>query len=294
MIEMIDEQSADFKLEEILSRLEQVLRGHVKAGSKELNELYELSLSAYNSVSCPSFSELISSSLPSVGSHLLEQGIKLHNKCRNLAANHHIQIRSLLKATSAWIFHLTAGKNGKAYATVLKLLTKCGDDFYESCNNPKNALECFNAVTILWNELNDEMKIDELPPLELQEIKVGVFRSITSRLKLLLDQSPFEMKEEMKKNISIAMELASFVPLRYRLLFVDILLVVGSNAADLLDAKEDALQFFGMGISILDSSIQADEANDHEQEDNTVCLRTAYEMKLKAYLAMIFTLCEMK
>lgn len=275
-------------IDEILKQLEQVLRGHQKSITSDSNDLHNASYFVYEYVSSSlAAPQLCEASIP-LRSQIMDLSIKLHNKCRNITMNQYLEIRTVLKASSAYIFSYLGGKSAKVHSTVLKLFSKCGEEFSQLCNNERLADICFKEVEHLWKVIEENSLCEELPPIEVQEIRIGVFHSLVGKIRMSMNKEP-DVKQ-LKQFIAPAMDLCRSIPLKHKLLFIDTLLHIGSAAADNEDTRNEALSFYRTGIELLEQS----DKNVNDNEENSMHLGTLIQLKAKAYLAMILTYCEMK
>ena len=85
----------------------------------------------------------------------LALGVKLHNKARNLTNDTYSEIRTLLKACAAFIF-LGVSHNMKVQGaiTVLKILSKSGQEFLLFPQLAPYALTCSLHATRVWGRMN--------------------------------------------------------------------------------------------------------------------------------------------
>lgn len=280
-------------IDKIMSKLELLLRGgQSKIQSNEIQELLILSNKIY----------LFFFNIVSKGNEynsnqknqFLELAVKLHNKARNLTSQNLTEIRTILKASCAWMFIIFGDKNSKILSTIIKLLTKCGEEFHLNHKNNRCASECYNSVCILWSNSNDIPIYNDLPPLELQEIKLAVFRSLIGKINIEInnDEKNFEIKK-IKQNFASILSLVSGLHIRYRLLIIDRLLKVGHKCADLKMNLRDALHFITIALDLLDN-VKIDELINCN-DDNVVSSKVVdefkeqiIEYKIKSFLMLVY------
>ena len=128
----------------------------------------------------------------------LEIGVKPHNKSPNLLSDNYLEIRTLIRAICAWIFIHFGDRTSKVYLIIVKLFAKTGYDFHYHILQGKRedegrasaaeekrdrklkmwsrAFDCYGVAITLF-ETSKELEIyHRLPPLQVQEIRMAVFR----------------------------------------------------------------------------------------------------------------------
>lgn len=143
-------------IEIILKALEPLIRGST-------TDVIESSKKTILSTGLSLFQALTtmdSSTLPDKDAYLA-LGVKLHNKARNLVNDSYIEVRSLLKSCAAFIF-LAVSQNMKLQGaiTVLKILSKSGQEFRLFPLLAPHALTCSLNATKVWSRMNADLHTD--------------------------------------------------------------------------------------------------------------------------------------
>lgn len=252
----------------------------------------------------------------------LEIGVKLQNKIRNLNANNlqYLEIRTVIRAICCWIFLYFGELNPKSYLIILKVLAKCGYDFHhhlaESSSselfNTKEkmiyrALVCYDTQLKLFEGADDLQVYHRLPPLEIQEIRMAVFRSIVGSMKILFDlgghpdwieNEEVGRKERLMSELHRLMQLArTLVPslhLRYRICLVELLFeITRENLSHEQGVAHEAISYYTSALDILE--IPNDRIHESEDREEEASLnRRKLDLESRAYLGLSFIHAENK
>lgn len=213
---------------------------------------------------------------------LLEISIKLHNKIRNLS-NSLIEIRAILKAACAWAFAALSEKHDKVSVIVIRLLRKAGEELTHIKIMDK-AFDCFIAATNLWKTVENAHYIDQLPPLEVQDLKLAIFFCHLQVLKLLSAEDG--KTNEIKEHLQAAMNLSPYVSIKNRFNLAELMAGIASQ----LSMKN---QFHSAAINLFDKCIDILDSKDLNLENNASAevemkLKHVNTVKMRCYLSMSF------
>jgi hypothetical protein len=306
-------------IETIIGMVETILRG--KTSSVNMQDLLCLSFKCYDFFS--STDADASNLSPSIKTKFLEHGVKLYNKIRNLTAIH-LEIRSNLKATCAWIFGSFGESSSKVFSICLKLLAKCGEDFSKiSKESPsvspeaynQKALRCYSAALSLWNHSEEIELYNQLPPLEVSEIRLSIFRCLLGRIRLVGTTTKDEQHplKELKKDISKAAEMIPTFHLRYRLSLVELIydiispqngrfftsdLASSESSSSTFSLNQDVISYYTLCLDILeipnDPKVTEGKTDDFPVAEERLLYNRKVDLSVRAYLSLAFLYAEMK
>lgn len=262
----------------------------------------------------------------------LALGVKLHNKARNLTNESYSEIRSLLKSCAAFIF-LGVSQNMKLQGaiTVLKILSKSGQEFQLFPLLKPYALICSVNATKLWGRMNSQdLNIERyeifkylnilyiffhifisthytsllyhysLPTPEVQIIKLHAYQALID----VASQS--DKADEIRAAVTGAMDAVRELSIGSKLSFGRNALQVGMRQVD-MDVCADAIITFRLICQALDGVLSNATAwkayaegavvsieNEDGKNNRAMSEHYVYVMKIKAQLAMVFAFTQME
>lgn len=268
----------------IISKSEIMLRGgHSKMTEDEIESIKLDSYRLYDVFHNGSeIMDLVNRISEETKRSFLEAFIKLHNKIRNLPSNL-METRAVLKASCAWAFATLSEKHDKVSIIVIKLLRKAGEELVLIHIDDK-ALDCFAVAINLWRTIQNASYIDQLPPLEVQDLKLAIFSCHLQVLKLLNLENGTTM--EIKDHLQSAMELLPFVSIKNRLSLAELLADIASRLSTKKQFHSSSISIFDKCIEILDSKeLQRENMSANDTEDKW---KHANTIKLRSYLSMAY------
>jgi hypothetical protein len=217
--------------------------------------------------------------------NLLELSIRLHNKIRNLPSSL-IETRAILKAACAWAFATLSERHDKVSIIVIKLLRKAGEEMFH-INLHEKALDCFEVAINLWSTIESAPYIDQLPPLEVQDLKLAVFFCHLQILKLVnLDT---ESIKSIKQYLQSCFELLPYVSTKNRLTLAESLADIASKLSGKKEFQQSSISIFDKCVEILNShDLMADKPHSASNESEQKRLQMASALKLRCYLSMAY------
>jgi hypothetical protein len=270
-------------IEVIIQMVETILRG--KTNSVDLDQLLTLSDKAYEYFSDPMELEGISSNINDASrTKYLEIGVKLHNKARNLGQSQ-VAIRSNLKAACGWMFAAFGEKSAKVFMIVLKLLAKCGEDFRKFVGKNDRALACFETAISLWSNVERLELRDRLPPVDIQDMRIAVFRSHLGKGKILMNQTA--SLKDVKGTLTSAFEMVPSLHLRYRISFVELIMDLITKHFKSEPKMSEAINFYSMNLDVLEIPNDKFDENDEVNEQDELIQRKM-ELSIRSYLSLAF------
>ncbi|RYH20879.1 hypothetical protein EON65_22210 [archaeon] len=278
------------KLALATTKVESILRGKTKLTDQEMQSWIDECYEFYRLVSSKEAISIFEGIPTQEKVQYLEAAIKLYNKLRNVPPHGFQEVKMLLKGACAWLFSLFAERNGKSLSVLLKTLSKCGADFNSVYHKLDMAVECYNAVISFWEAAADMDVFRDLPPLELQFIKICVFSCMLFKLGVCFSA---EDNKSFKSLFTKALELSQSLPTRHKLQLVDKLMSFGqqisndekqlSKAASYFQQAHDMLERLGSSKDIALLGGQEDK------EEKAALMRDVMEMKIKVNLYLVFT-----
>lgn len=139
-------------IEKVLSILELAVRGRCTTSHE--TELTKLS---NNLLERSSMEDIPADMSDSSKTRMVNTAVLLHNKVRNLSTNGvYREIKSLIRAASAWILSKYGQKTQKVLCTCIKLHTRCATDLglFDSSSAQQFALRSANEAISSWEALN--------------------------------------------------------------------------------------------------------------------------------------------
>lgn len=306
-----------YEVENVSNTVEVILRGKIHTIDipkflKDLDEIYDY----FHRRSKTDFEEVISTN----SNKYLEIGVKLQNKIRNLSSNNlqYLEIRTTIRAICCWIFLYFGELSAKSYLIILKVLAKCGYDFHHHLaeqsalssdlyNSKKKflcrALVCYDTQLQLFESADDLQVYHRLPPLEIQDVRMAVFRSIVGSMKILFEvgghpdweegeENPaarrVKLMDELHRRLILARSMVSSLHLRYRICLVELLFeIIRDRLSQEGGEMSDAINYYTTALDILE--IPNDRVHDSEdREEDASLYRRKIDLEMRAYLALCF------
>jgi hypothetical protein len=253
------------EIEPCVQLVEQLLRGAVPAGSIAV----DLRKKAVNLLSWYSTSQAIDefeSCGDSEKSDALAMAVKLHNKSRNLTSPVHAEIRTSLKATSAWMLSLYGGDKIKVLSAVISILSKSGEELslIDDHDHAELAVKCLSGAVIYWNRVVALSLHKTLSPIELQDMKLAAFYAYLEKAKLIWHRGG--SVPEIKKAISGAAELMQTLPPRAKLTFAERVIAITKDMAQSSKLLEETIHNFKLALNAVDSALLPSTGCDMDAE----------------------------
>lgn len=270
-------------LESVAARIEVLLRnGTAKLPEKDYESLKEDAYSLYNMFQeSGQYSNGVKAMSETERNRLLDLAVKLHNKCRNLSSSH-LEVRAILRASCAWMFATFGDRHYRVSIIVMKLMRKSGDDMH-LVGNSKYALECWVAASNLWHYIKSTPSIDQLPPLEVQDLKLSIFNCYLGILKTKGQEGDRKNTQEALANLQAAMELLPFVSFTNRIGLAQVLVSIASTFAVSKELQNDAINMYNKCVEILDAS----KLNDYG-ESSAEAKYKVNNLRLRCFLSMAY------
>ena len=284
---MIDEVDVVFK------QVEGLLRN---ANSKAISDTARISARLLNWFSSLDAADEVYSLSDKQKSSHLEIAVKLHNKARNLVAVPLTEVRTLLKATSAWMLTLYGGEKAKTYVAAIKILSKCGQEF--SALHPTIAQQCFLSTIDNWKKATSKSIQLDASPLELEDLKTAVFWSYVEvvRCRSNLDVDDYE---HTRKHISEAIEIMQTLPSRLKFTLAEEVMTVAYRITEQESQQllmDESTYYFKTVLHIIDSAMLPDSNVEGITSSSTssIVKIDMLKVKINAQLALSFIYMEQR
>lgn len=281
---MFDEVDVVFK------QVEGLLRN---ANSKAISDTARISLRLLNWFSSLDAADEVYSLSDKQKSSHLEIAVKLHNKARNLVAAPLTEVRTLLKATSAWMLTLYGGEKAKTYVAAIKILSKCGQEF--STLHPTIAQQCFMSTIDNWKKASNKSIQLDASPLELEDLKTAVFWSYVEVVRCR--SSGVDDYEHTRKHISEAIEIMQTLPSRLKFTLAEEVMTLAyritEQESQLL--MDESTYYFKTVLHIIDSAMLPDSnVEGISSSASSIVKIDMLKVKINAQLALSFIYMEQR
>jgi hypothetical protein len=139
------------KIDKVLLILELAVRG--KCTTSHETELLSLSNDLLDKTSK---AELPPDMDDTAKTKMVNTAVLLHNKVRNLSTNGvHKRIKSLIRATSAWMLSTYGQKSQKVLCTCIKLHTRCAAELFSFASGTQEfAMRSIGEALSSWEAMN--------------------------------------------------------------------------------------------------------------------------------------------
>lgn len=288
---MFDEVDVVFK------QVEGLLRN---ANSKAISDTARISMRLLNWFSSLDAADEVYSLSDKQKSSHLELAVKLHNKARNLVAAPLTEVRTLLKATSAWMLTLYGGEKAKTYVAAIKILSKCGQEF--SALHPAIAQQCFLSTIDNWKKASSKSIQLDASPLELEDLKTAVFWSYVEVVRCRSYCSGVDDYEHTRKHISEAIEIMQTLPSRLKFTLAEEVMTVAYRITEQestyqLMMMDESTYYFKTVLHIIDSAMLPDsnvEGISSSSSSSSIVKIDMLKVKINAQLALSFIYMEQR
>jgi len=221
----------------------------------------------------------------------LEIAVKLHNKARNLVAAPLTEVRTLLKATSAWMLTLYGGEKAKTYVAAIKILSKCGQEF--SAVHPMIAQQCFLSTIDNWKKASSKSIQLDASPLELEDLKTAVFWSYIEVIRCT--SSGVDDFDHTRKHISEAIEVMLTLPSRLKFTLAEEVMTVAYRITEHESLLEESTYYFKIVLHIIDSAMLPDSNVEGTISTSSNIVKIdMLKVKINAQLALSFIYMEQR
>eukprot|EP01031_Cornospumella_fuschlensis_P024462 gene24462-29565_t len=280
----------DEKLVLAISKVESILRGKTKLSDQEMQSWIEECYVFYRLVSSKAAITMFEGIPTQEKFHYLEGAIKLYNKLRNVPPHGFQEVKTLLKGACAWLFSLFAERNGKSLSVLLKTLSRCGADFFNVYHKTDMAVECYDAVISFWETAADIDVFRDLPPLELQFIKICVFSCMLFKLGVFFNAQDHKALKSLSTK---ALELLQSLPSRHKLQLVEKLQSFGQQMSQDDVQVLKAVSYFVQAHEILERMGTMKDltllGGQDDKEEKASLMRDVMELKIKVNLYLVFS-----
>ncbi|KAJ1439677.1 hypothetical protein B484DRAFT_171938 [Ochromonadaceae sp. CCMP2298] len=276
------------RVNNIIQQVEAIMRGGGNA-----NAMQSISISLKENAK--DLLTLISASIPdSAGTSEDKEGklasaVKLHNKARNLTSQCHTEARCYLKAIAAWMFLRYGEQKASVHGIVIKLLSKSGQEMMTMAEGQELAGTCLSTAVQLWNTGASLSFQKDIPPHDLQDIKLSAFWAQMSLMSLL---SPSQ-RAEMKMAVSGAMELVQTLTARLKITFAERIIRLGHQAAH-GEMVQEAIHYYQVALSSIDSAMLPMGMGEEAQSIQLRKCTEVKQLRLEAQLALVYVYIDQK
>ncbi len=201
------------------------------------------------------------------------------------------------------MLQLFGEKTSKVYCIVIRLLCKAGQELNVLHKRHEAALKCCDSAIYLWNNAGTSVIQRSLPPVELQDIKIGVFWVYLEKATIL--DILGRRNDDIRKAVSGAMEIMQTLPVQIKYSFAESVGKLGYSAAKTASSMHDAIHFFKMTLNAIECALLASstgaamlgttEGGEEETKESLSKKEVEIkEVRLKAQLALAFVYMETK
>lgn len=198
----------------------------------------------------------------------MEASVKLHNKIRNVTISpSYSAIKTYIRCACAEIF-LSFGANiEKTLPVVMKLLKKSCEDFWLAKDIHK-AKECTSRIAEIWMRCKNQkmlFMVDQLPPIEVQDMKLAVFHALLIDLQIIMDTSAEQLDksaiEVVSRSVELTFDLLSVLAAREKARVVEIYLLFANRCTSIPEFNTYASSLYEKAIKILDTAAHLEQEN---------------------------------
>lgn len=217
----------------------------------------------------------------------LRKAVRLHNLSFQINDK---KCNVLLKASCAWIFALMGEQTFQNFVTILNILSKCSNRFAEM-NESQLCNECLEAAITLWENSVDLRACAQDPAIEFSDNISAISKCLLQKLRLVASCELQNSIAELKRIISIAMEIFGLVDFRLQIVLLDEIFNIGIKYLTSKDNEGDPIYIFSSIIALL-AAKKSQRHNVTNPSTDQISFASFYVFEIKAYLSLAFSYCE--
>lgn len=278
-------------IEEVLTHLEPALRGNYQKLLSNKESLLEKSNQLYDLSYSFEVRELSESLGSQEKNQFLDATVKLYNKLRNFHGGNNTslnEIKATLKASTGWLFSIFADKIPKTYSILIKTFSNAAREFSTIPHCKVKAIDCYQIVCNLWLKCCEISFHKELPPLDLRQLKGLIFMCATESIRNKLS---VEEVQDVKDNLSIAIELFEGASIRHRISFISLIFEYGRRLASNASTLKEAIYYMQVARDLVERPSLLVDTTEANQECHGVGAASGSQvlaLKVKILLALAF------